>query len=255
MIFYFSGTGNSQWVAEQLGTLTGDQVQDILKLNKAPSLSGETQVGFVFPVYAWGVAQPMLDFVKSLPKTNVFSFGVCTCGEEAGLAMKKLSALYPLGSSYSLVMPNNYIIGSDVHDTQTAIQKIHRAEEQLQQISQEILRRQKNYQVNEGAHPWLKSNMVNYGFNKFARTTKPFYATTACNSCGLCAKNCPASTITLVNGKPTWGKQCFQCLRCINQCPQKAIQYGKDTENRGRYTLQSVMESTKSKSGTASHRS
>lgn len=97
MIFYFSGTGNSQWVAEQLGALTGDQVQDILKLDKAPSLSGETQVGFVFPVYAWGVPQPMLDFVKSLPKTNGFSFGVCTCGEEAGLAMKKTFRSLPFG--------------------------------------------------------------------------------------------------------------------------------------------------------------
>ena len=40
-----------------------------------------------------------------------------------------------------------------------------------------------------------------------------------------------------MNGKPAWGRQCYQCLRCIHECPQEAIQYGKGTEKRGRYTI------------------
>lgn len=32
------------------------------------------------------------------------------------------------------------------------------------------------------------------------------------------------------------GNACRQCLACINRCPVQAIQYGKGTVNRGRYT-------------------
>ena len=91
--------------------------------------------------------------------------------------------------------------------------------------------------VHEGALAGLKSGLANFGFNRFARSTKSFYATDACNGCGLCAQNCPAHTITLTNGKPVWAAQCYQCLRCLNECPQTAIQYGKATETRGRYSL------------------
>lgn len=63
-------------------------------------------------------------FAMKLPKIGVFSFGVCTCGEEAGMAMKQFSKCYPLDSSYSLVMPNNYIVGTDTDDEATIHAKI-----------------------------------------------------------------------------------------------------------------------------------
>lgn len=243
MIFYFSGTGNSRWAAEQIAALTGDKALDIIALDPVPDLHNEAQIGLVFPVYAWGVPEPMLAFAKSLGKTDAFTFGVCTCGEEAGYTMKKLSAVYPLRSSYSLVMPNNYVIGSELDDEMTVRHKIDTASAELQTIAQEILQRKPVYRVSEGTHAGLKSGMVNFGFNRFARSTKSFYATDACNGCGLCAQHCPTQTITLADGKPRWGKQCYQCLRCINACPQRAIQYGKQTEIRDRYTIDPYVKS------------
>lgn len=244
MIFYFSGTGNSQWAAERIAALTGDEVRDISRLEAVPDLTREARIGLVFPIYAWGVPEPMVAFVKTLPKTDVFSFAVCTCGEEAGLAMKKLSGLYPLRSSYSLVMPNNYIIGADVDDAQTVRRKISAAEAEIQTIAREVLAGQSVCRVHEGSLAGLKSGFINFGFNRFARSTKPFHATDACNGCGQCVRNCPASTISLVHGKPVWGKQCYQCLRCINECPQRAIQYGNHTERRGRYIFRDPREDT-----------
>lgn len=238
MIFYFSGTGNSRWVAEQVAALTGDRACDIAQHPSAPDLQAEKQVGLVFPIYAWGVPEPMLTFVKRLENTSAFTFAICTCGEEAGLAMKQLSRLYPLDSCYSLVMPNNYIIGADVDDDETARKKIRTARQEIQTLAGEITGREQVCRVHEGSLAGLKSGLVNWGFNRFARSTKVFSVSDRCISCGLCVKNCPASTISLVNGKPVWGKHCYQCLRCINECPQKAIQYGKSTINRGRYTIQ-----------------
>lgn len=56
MIFYFSGTGNSRWVAESLGKRLGDAVEDIadVKIEKEEYTLPEGEIlGFVFPVYAW----------------------------------------------------------------------------------------------------------------------------------------------------------------------------------------------------------
>ena len=241
MIFYFSGTGNSRWVAKQLARLLDDQTCDITALTEMPDVKKEKQIGFVLPVYAWGAAEPMEAFAMKLPKTGAFSFGVCTCGEEAGMAMKQFSKRYPLDSSYSLVMPNNYIVGTDTDDEATIHAKINAAKKELQKISGELLQRKKVYRVEEGSLAGLKSSLVNFGFNRFARSTKSFYATSLCNACGLCVKNCPAHTITMVNNLPNWGTRCYQCLRCINECPKQAIQYGKGTEGRRRYTIQNYL--------------
>lgn len=241
MIFYFSGTGNSAWAARQLARLTDDTACDITHLNELPDLTDARQIGFVFPIYAWGVPELMADFAEKLPATQAFTFGLCTCGEDAGHAMKRFSRLYPLSSSYSLVMPNNYIVGSDTDDADEILKKIAAAREDLGRISGEIRRQEKVYRVHEGAMAGLKSGLVNYGFNRFARSAKPFFAGDSCNGCGLCAANCPAHAITLRESKPVWATQCYQCQRCINECPKQAIQYGKATAARRRYTIRGYL--------------
>lgn len=243
MIFYFSGTGNSKWVANKIADKINDKTYDISRLSEIPKVYNEKQIGMVFPIYAWGIPEPMTIFAKKLKKIEAFTFGICTCGSEAGVALKKFSKIYHLDSSYSIVMPSNYIIGEDVEKEATILRKIEIAEKELEMISNEIIKRQKVYRVNEGKFATLKSNIVNKGFNKFARTTTPFYVNKEkCNGCGLCAKMCPSLTIELVDGKPNWNKKCYQCLRCINYCPQAAIQYGKNTEKRGRYNIEMYLK-------------
>ena len=241
MIFYFSGTGNSAWAARQLARLTGDKAYDITNLNQLPNLGSAEQIGFVFPVYAWGAPEIMAEFAKKLPKTQSFTFGVCTCGGDAGLTMKQFSKVYPLSSSYSLVMPNNYIIGSDTDNEGEIRQKITTARAELKRMAQEIQQQKPVYRVHEGGLAGVKSHFANFGFNKFARSAKPFFAEDSCNGCGLCMRNCPARAITLRDGKPVWAAQCFQCLRCINECPQQVIQYGKSTVGRRRYTIREYL--------------
>ena len=241
MIFYFSGTGNSAWVARQLSRLTGDQAYDITALTELPDVQGEKQMGFVFPVYAWGVPEVMAAFAKKLKKSQAFAFGVCTCGSDAGLAMKRFASCYPLDSSYSLAMPNNYIIGSDTDDEKEIHRKLDAARAELQRMAREISQQERVYRVHEGTLAGIKSGFVNFGFNRFARSARSFFATDACNGCGLCARHCPASAISLREGKPAWAAQCYQCMRCINACPQQAIQYGKATVGRRRYTIQDYL--------------
>lgn len=248
MIFYFTGTGNSEWVAKKVADKLSDKAVDIISLDLAKlkvelKIESEKYIGFVFPVYAWGVPEPMLDFVKNLKganeETTAFTFGICTCGEDAAFAMKKLSKTYPLCSAYSIAMPNNYVIGSELESDEVVLNKIKNAESEIDKISAEISEGKKQYRVHEGPLAFIKSGVVNKGFNKFARSTSPFWVIKdKCISCILCAKNCPSKAIELENGNPVWKKgNCYQCLRCINSCPSKAIQYGKKTTGRKRYNI------------------
>lgn len=240
MIFYFSGTGNSCWAAQTLAESLGDTAKSILD-GTVSDLTGEVRVGLVFPIYAWGVPEPMLDFVKKLPKTDAFTFGLCTCGADAGQAMKKLSKIFHLDSSYSLAMPNNYVVGSELDAPEEVREKLAAARKSLETIAGEIGRRQRVYRVEEGKLAFLKSNFINKGFNGYARSTKPFFVTDRCVGCGQCAALCPAKTITMTDGKPRWGDKCYQCMACINRCPQTAIEYGESTKNRRRYCIEQYL--------------
>jgi len=240
MIYYFSGTGNSQWVAEQIASATDDLAVNMTTCSIVPSIDHQT-IGLVFPIYAWGAPEPVLEYVKKLEGKPDFTFGVCTCGDEAGKAMEKLNGIFPLNSSYSIAMPSNYIMGADVEHEEMINSKISKAKEKFKIIAAQVVARQSVNDVNKGKLSWMKSNLAHFGFNKFARSTKPFHVTDKCTSCGLCAEICPSNTIRLIDGKPHWRGKCYQCTACINRCPVKAIEYGKSTANRSRYQLQAYL--------------
>ena len=243
MIYYFSGTGNSKWVAEELALRTGDEAQSITGLLR----DGPTEVfaaegasiGIVFPVYAWGAPLIVEDFCKNIRLgSGAYAYAVCTCGDEAGRAMHHLKNIFAYQSAWSLVMPNNYIMGFDVDSPELERKKIAQAREQLQTIAQMILSHKSVYDVHEGPAARLKTTLVRPMFNTFARSTSSFSVDDSCDACGLCARICPTQAISLESGRPVWvKKQCAQCTGCINRCPKRAIQYGAGTAKRGRYVM------------------
>ena len=118
---------------------TGD-IQELIRDGEiieklSAGIQEEGFLGFVFPVYAWGAPEIVTDFAKKLKKflenannlkdaadnleKKTFTFAIATCGEEAGYTLKNFSKIIPLKSSYSLVMPNNYVVGSDLEDEGT----------------------------------------------------------------------------------------------------------------------------------------
>ncbi|MEN6339523.1 MAG: EFR1 family ferrodoxin [Clostridiaceae bacterium] len=241
MIYYFSGTGNSKWAAERLAALTGERVESIAALLKqnpaAVNPQAGEQVGLVFPIYAWGAPLIVERFCKLLhvPQGS-YAFAVCTCGDEAGNAMKRLWKNFPFQSAFSISMPNNYIPMFDVDSEETAKRKAKVASTLVEQIASRILAKERIYSVHAGSFGGLKTGIARPAFNAFARSTKPFAAGDTCNGCNLCRNVCPIGAIEMANGKPVWVKKhCTQCLACINRCPQCCIQYGAGTKGRGRY--------------------
>ena len=46
--------------------------------------------------------------------------------------------------------------------------------------------------------------------------------TAACDSCGVCARECPAGAIDPQNPKRVNSKACISCMRCVSVCPRQA---------------------------------
>ena len=251
MVFYFSGTGNSLWAAKKLSSAFGEQLVSIAdELNESPSdfvykLNRDEKVFFVFPVHSWGPAALAYRFVSKLKfegYANQSVYVICTCGDNCGYTNKIIGKkLHRKGirltGSYSLQMPNNYVLmsGFSTDSKEVEQQKLKDAPNLLNNIIENIKSQSDEVIYTIGTSPFMKSNVVYPLFRKFALGRNQFYAKENCTSCGLCEKVCPTNTISLNNGKPQWKKTCVQCTACIHRCPAKAIEYGKISEGKGRY--------------------
>ncbi|MDO4755573.1 MAG: EFR1 family ferrodoxin [Parabacteroides sp.] len=252
MIFYFTGTGNSLWVAKRLGEAFDEPLVSVaaeLNLKQEGdlvySLRKDEKLFFVYPVHSWGPAVPILRFIARLKLRNYTHqpiYAVSTCGDECGYADRLLEKALTkrelsLQAVYSVTMPNNYILlpGFDVDNNEVEKEKLAQAPQRVDEIIEAIQSGKTTGLYHKGGSPWVKTYLVYPLFAHLAIGKNAFRVTDACISCGLCERVCPTQTITMQEGKPTWGNTCVQCVACIHRCPVRAIEYGKETIKKGRY--------------------
>jgi ferredoxin len=249
MIFYFSGTGNSLYIAKNIAMQHNENLISIAATMKEQkeyyeyTVKENEIIGIVYPVYAWAPPKQVIEFVRKLKlmnNNNNYIFTVATCGANIGNTVKvvdkalRANRLH-LNSGFSVVMPNNYIIVGDVDTKEIETKKLLEAKKTISTINNTIKNRSDNvYQVKKGLLPALMTSIVNPLFSKNALNTKSFHVNENCNGCGLCEKVCNSGTIN-VKETPIWGNNCTQCLACIHLCPTNAIQHGKATQKKGRY--------------------
>lgn len=247
MIFCFSGTGNSLWVAQRLSTVLGDEITAINDCY-APIHSADNRVIWVFPIYSWGLPPIVRKFMSN---RNVSISGgashymVCTCGDDIGLAHKQWQKIsekrgWIARSTFSVQMPNTYTLmkGFDVDSPQTAQLKLAEAPSRVDFIAQQIKIGDKAMVTDDvvtGRWAWIKTRIIYPYFMKFCMSSKPFHATEDCISCGKCSQECPLQNIVMTDNHPQWGDNCTMCLRCYHTCPRHAVAYGKATKGKGQY--------------------
>lgn len=245
MVFYFSATGNSEWVARMLSSRFG---LPCIRVNESSTITYDVSqsqyIFFVFPVHSWGPALTMLSFVDKLDLVNYAGqpvYAICTCGDDCGRTDRIFGEhlKYPLTAAYSVTMPNTYLLlpGFDVDSAQVEKEKLSQAKVRIEQISDRIRNGEIDASLYHAGHfANVKSRLIYPLFKKYAGAAPTFHVTSACTRCGLCSKLCPALNISMRKGEiPKWGKHCVQCLACIHRCPRRAIEYGTITQKKGRY--------------------
>ena len=259
MIFYFSGTGNTKWAAEEIAKAIDDQLyyipDEIRKDRHSYILHTGERIGFCFPTHGWQVPGLVRAFIRSL-KLNVdnhFCWALTTCGDNMGEAMTILnhdlaankdlrrSNGEPLQaeSVFSVIMPESYVclpfMKTDPEDKEAM--KLDVARHQLPHISNMIRERRRGVEeLDKGPTPRLYSYVIGEYFNRRMVTDKKFTVDKdKCTRCGKCQKVCPVDNIH--GTPPAWlhNGRCTSCLACYHYCPVHAINYGKITRKRDQY--------------------
>ena len=258
MIFYFSGTGTTKWVAGEIAQALHDDlvsIPDAIRTKQyAYILQEGEQIGFCFPTHGWQPPRIVREFIRHLIfsrlSADTYCWALTTCGDNMGEAMTILNKeLKQKGleaeTQFSVIMPESYVClpfmytDSEIREAE----KIENARRQLSHITRILKDRKRGIiELEKGATPRLYSYVIGGYFNKKMITDRKFNVdTSVCISCGACANVCPVDDIRLsaVNGKqsPQWlhNERCTSCLACYHHCPVHAINFGKITRKRGQY--------------------
>ena len=253
MIFYFSGCGNSRHVAETLAAGLNDKlvfIPDAARENRYEyELAEGESLGFVFPIYAWAPPKLVLDFIEKLMikvpepvEGPTYIYFACTCGDQSGLTEKVMrKALmakgWSLSACFSVQMPETFIgmAGFKLDSEENVKRKYANTDATLTRNIPRMLNKEHFSEMTKGSAAWLKTYVINPGFNRLATNDTKYLSTEACIHCGKCVEACPLKNITLENGRPKWNGHCTMCMSCYHHCPVNAIQYGKATVGKGQY--------------------
>ena len=249
MILYFSGTGNSKYVAKRIADALGDEIvnlNDRIKASDSSSIETDERVIIVTPTYAWRIPRVVRDWLlKTELRGARLAWFVMTCGSEIGNADKYNRELCTekrlacMGTA-QIVMPENYIAMFSAPQADEAREIVAKTEPNIDCVIASIQSNQPFAPTRNNLYDRFMSGPVNLIFYKFCVKADAFTVSDTCIGCGQCAKRCPMNNVTLKDGKPVWGKNCTHCMACICYCPKEAIEYGKKSVGQPRYHFEAL---------------
>lgn len=258
-IFFFSGTGNTEIVANLLTRELehqGCQVEtfaiDQALIQQAPRDLGDYDLlGLGYPIHAFNAPRIFFDFIKRLPtvqgqRTFVFrdSGDPLWHGGATSMVRGRLRRKgYDVFREDLFVMPANIFIG---YDDRLVKQLYDKAVSKARVTVSEILASQSRLARNSvflRAISWAFSRSESLGARFFGRNLR---ASAACTLCEKCVRDCPMGNISIVDGQVRFGWNCTLCMRCIYRCPIDAIspRVAKFAVIEGGYDIHRVIADT-----------
>lgn len=211
MVFCFSGTGNSRYIAGRIAQATADERIDLnakIKAHDTSPVRTGRDVIVVTPTYAWRIPRIVRDWIARTELVGAERvWFVMDCGSEIGNAAR-----------YNRLL----------------------AEPKIDAVIGRIREEQPFAAPRNNLYDRFMSGPVNPIFYRCFVKSAAFRAGDACIGCGQCARKCPMNNIRMENGKPAWGQACTHCMACICYCPTEAIEYGKKSVGKPRYHFETL---------------
>ncbi len=236
VVYYFTGTGNTQRVAEKLKAeweRRGHETELVrIYPDTEPNLEGYDRIIVGYPVHGFNAPTPIYKFLKKFPPRKKGEekdvFLLRTSGEP--LSLNHASGIVParilkrrgyrVAGEFAHVMPYNIIFrhpdGMVARMDEASDLKIKRDTDDL-----------------EAGSGWrAKVNPFKRAFTFMVRIEHPAMPAIGrtfrvkkklCVGCGKCEKVCPRKNITMKDGKPKFGGHCVGCMACAFLCPKDAV--------------------------------
>nr|WP_321498256.1 EFR1 family ferrodoxin [uncultured Methanolobus sp.] len=236
-IIFFTGTGGTALAAgefeQEFIRHEIPVVRREIKAGNFPSVDDEELLILLFPVHAGNAPEIVYEWIESLTVQEPVStvvISVSAGGNRKPNIACRLSTIERLERknchvSYEemLVMPSNWMKKTP---DGIAIRLLDILPLKVKVIVRDLLSG-----VEKRTDPPLSDRILSRigelekkGAKIFGKRIK---VRDNCNGCGWCERNCPASNITMDDGKPVFNDSCLLCLKCFYGCPTKALEPGK----------------------------
>ena len=232
IVLYFTGTGNSLYVARQLAGKHAE-VLSIPQMVKQGRYEFEAdEIGIVYPIYGHMPPYMVRQFIRRAKLKAEYKFAVLTYGARKcdsveiwnDISRKVGNAFDYIGT---IIMVDNWLPNFDMNE-QILIDK--HIPENLQKIAADLAEHKRWHepvtederQMHRGFMQWSKLD-PEVGF--LMKSEKCFTVTDACIGCGACVSVCPRGNYELTSAGVKMSGDCEYCFACIQNCPQKAIRF------------------------------
>lgn len=220
-IHYFSGTGNTKILAENLSLGLECPLRGLDEIQSSEFV-------LMYPVHGFGPPKNVLDWVKGLPGKNANVYIIKTAGDclklnhQAGHKMIKIleSKGYQVLYDRLIVMPSNIFIkfplaiSAQLYDV--ALHKIALCIEDIKNKKERCVKKNIISSIFASSMHYLESR---FGARYFGRSLR---VNENCTKCGICVKECPSGNIQL-NDQISFQNHCIFCMKCIYNCKVHAI--------------------------------
>lgn len=232
-IFYFSSTGNTLYIAEQIKAGLGGEIRFI------PKFTGDVntydKIIIVSPIHSFGLPTLVYDFIVGINSAKplyivlnhggmeanapYFAYQLC---KEKQLNIRSVQALM-MPEIYTLTFSQpKFLINTVLRKAPKRIKPIIEAIREDKEIIIPKPRRDK------WTPKYLKNRTI------WHLLAKDFSITDHCTYCQKCVYICPTNNIKYSKRTISFGDQCVACLSCYHRCPEKAIVY-KNKRKKDRY--------------------
>jgi NAD-dependent dihydropyrimidine dehydrogenase PreA subunit len=231
-LLYFSGTGNTKWLAEALAAALKEKNEDpsLFNLEKDNEFKAKDfdNILVLHPVYGAHVPRLVIEKVDLMIPGNRAVSVIATYGfvNALGYFAEKKALGRRIHSYFNVKMFNN-ISTPKMKMGIKSLEKRLLAKDKLSNIIEKIT----TFILNDkrkiqGIGPQL---LVGIKIRKaFHHGLQTHYQTLGvdqerCTSCGLCVRECPTHSIHKKENDFTFTATCTACMRCYNHCPTQAI--------------------------------